>query len=247
MANEQQRNPTAEPLDEPLVRRWLQRFLKALRDQFGERLVYVGHHGSWARGEGREGSDIDVTVVLDRVDAADLVCCREIIERMPHAQTVASGILVCVNELRHWNPGELVQFFYGREVLHGSVDGIARPPTAHELIEDIRRKACDNLIAARHYMVYPHDRSRAVHRLMYPFKFCFFALQAWILVEEGEFIGRKEDLLRAFSNPLDREVVRVVRDWHKSEQDRTDRPLHYMKLLERWSSHMLQRLPPARS
>jgi hypothetical protein len=128
-------------------------------------------------------------------------------------------------------------------VLHGSVDGIVRPPTAHELIEDIRRKAFDNLLAARHYLIYPHDRSRAVHKLMYPFKFCFFALQAWLLVQEGEFIGRKGDLLKRLSDPLDREMVEVVRDWHKSEQDRTERPLHYIELLGRWSSHMLAQLP----
>ncbi len=229
-------------LDREAVDRWLEKFVHALRAQFGERLVYVGQHGSWARGEGRPDSDIDTAVVLDRVDPADLVCCREIIEQMPDAQKVASGVLISVDELRRWNPGEQVQFFYGREVLHGSVDGIARPPTAHELIEDIRTKACDNLIAARHYMIYPHDRSQAVHRLMYPFKHCFFALQAWMLVQEGKFIGRKEDLLKVLSDPLDRDVVEVVRDWHKSEQDRTERPLHYIQLLERWSSHMLAEL-----
>ena len=230
-------------LDQAAVDRWIEGFVRALREAFGERLVYVGQHGSWARGEGRPDSDIDTTVVLDEVGPDELARLRQIIDRMPDARAVASGILLSVEELRHWNPGELVQFFYGREVLHGSVGGIVGPPAAHDLIEDIRRKASDNLIAARHYMLYPHDRSRAVHRLVYPFKFCFFALQAWVLAREGRFVGRKEDLLAALTDPLDRAVVEVARDWHECEQDRTDRPLHYIELLERWSSSMLRRLP----
>jgi predicted nucleotidyltransferase len=230
-------------LDQAAVEKWLAKFVQALRNEFGERLVYVGHHGSWARGEGRPDSDIDTTVVVDRVEPADVDACRLIVEAMPDAQTVASGVLLSTDELRRWNPGELVQFVHGRKVLHGSVDAVVRPPTASELIEDVRRKACDNLIAARHYLIYPHDRAQAVHKLKYPFKFCFFALQAWILAQEGRFIERKEDLLAALNDPLDRAVVEVARDWDKSERNRAERPLLYMELLERWSSNMLKRLP----
>jgi hypothetical protein len=137
-----------------------------------------------------------------------------------------------------------LQLFYGRRVLYGSLDGIRTPPTTEEIVEDIRVKASSNLHVARHYLLYPHDLREVVHRLAYPFKCCFFALQAWLLAQEDQFIGRKEDLLKVLPDPLDREVLRVVLDWPNSERDRTERPRHYIGLLERWSSHMLNRLPP---
>ena len=235
-------------LDQEAVHRWLAEFVRALQEWFGERLVYVNHHGSWARGEGTPNSDIDTTVVLDRVDPPDLDRYREIIEEMPEAEKLASGVLVSVAELQRGGPhGESLQLFWGRRVLHGSVDGIRTPPTVDEIVEDIRIKASSNLHVARHYLLYPHDPGEVVHRLAYPFKCCFFALQAWMLVQRGEFIGRKDDLLKVLCNLLDRKVVEVARDWHNSEQDRTERTLHYIGLLERWSSHMLDRLPSAAS
>lgn len=35
--------------DQKAVDLWLGRFLTRLRNTFGNRLVYVGYHGSWAR------------------------------------------------------------------------------------------------------------------------------------------------------------------------------------------------------
>ena len=45
-------------LDQVEVSRWLDEFLRRLRERFGDRLVFVGHQGSWARGEATAGSDI---------------------------------------------------------------------------------------------------------------------------------------------------------------------------------------------
>ncbi len=59
-------------IDRTVVERWLADFLKRLRKSFGERLVFVGHHGSWARGEPGAASDIDTIVILDHIDSQDL-------------------------------------------------------------------------------------------------------------------------------------------------------------------------------
>jgi len=185
-----------------------------------------------------------VRYAIERHQLMDLACYREIIEQMPEAEKLASGVLLSVAELQAGGPrGESLQLFYGCRVLHGSLDGIRTLPSTEEIVEDIRIKASSNLHVARHYLLYLHDRREVVHKLAYPFKCCFFALQGWVLVEESRFIERKEDMLTVLSDPLDRQVVKVVRDWHSSERDRTERPLHHIELLERWSSHMLTRLP----
>ncbi len=228
--------------DQAAVDRWLEDFVERLRRSFRERLVFVGHHGSWARGEARADSDIDTMVVLDRIEAEDLRAYREIVEAMPGARRLASGFLVAIPELRAWARSEVLQFSYGCKVLHGSVEGIVSRPTDADLVEEIRRKAAENLFDARHYLLYPHERSESVHKLGYRFKKCFYALQSWMLLLHGKFFARKEDLLSLLSDPDDLEVVWVTRDWAELEQDRTARPLYYIELLERWSRNMLSRL-----
>lgn len=47
-------------LDVGAVEKWIESFVDAMSQEFGYRLVYVGHHGSWARGEARP--DVGATV-----------------------------------------------------------------------------------------------------------------------------------------------------------------------------------------
>ena len=39
-------------LSQSEVDQWLADFLLKLKERFGDRLVFAGHHGSWARGKG---------------------------------------------------------------------------------------------------------------------------------------------------------------------------------------------------
>jgi len=228
-------------LDEKAVDLWLGRFLVKLKNTFGDRLVYVGCHGSWARGEAEPTSDIDATVVLDHIGSRDMTRFHDIVAGMPEAKRVGSGAFVSVPELQAWPRWELLQFYYGCKSLHGSIKGIVPKPNSEDLIMDIRVKASYNLFAARHYLLCPHELSKVVHRLNYPFKYSFYALQSWVLLRDGKFIGRKDELLDVLSDNDDREVVRVARDWRGSEKDQETRPLYYIQLLERQSRNMLLR------
>jgi hypothetical protein len=229
-------------MDQGQVDAWLADFLAKLKDIFGDRLMWVGHHGSWGRQEAGPESDIDCMVVLDRIEDADLYAFRDIVTSMPDAQTVGSGLLMSIVELRESPRFYLVQFFYGRKVLYGSLQGVVDPPGPEELIADIRLKASDNLHAARHYLLYPHDLPKVVHKLKYPFKNCFYALQSWLLLTQGKFIPLKNEILEYLNNPDDNEVVRVARDWYKSTDDRTAHASYYIELLERWSRGMIAKL-----
>lgn len=223
------------------VDQWLADFLKRLRKRFGERLIFVGLHGSWARGEAGTTSDIDTIVVLDLIDSQDLIVFRDIIDAMPDAKHLASGGFFSIPEIQLWPRSELMQFFYGCKTLHGTLTGIEKPRSI-DFKEDIRIKASSNLFQARHYLLYPHDRSKVVLKLYYPFKACFYALQSWILLRDGKYIARKEELLDSLSNPEDREVIQVVRDWEQLKPEFEKRPVYYIELLERWSRNMLLRL-----
>lgn len=229
-------------IDQSYVDKWLADFLAKLFDAFGKRLVWVGHHGSWARGEPREESDIDCMVVVDHIEDDDLTVFRDIMSSMPDAAKLGSGIFLSVSELKQIPRFELTQFFCGRKVLHGSIEGIVEAPKPQELIADMRLKASDNLHAARHYLLFPHELPKVVHKLKYHFKNCFYALQSWLLLTRGEFIGAKDEIMDRLDNPDDVEAVHTARDWHELTDDLTTRARHYVELLERWSRGMIVKL-----
>jgi hypothetical protein len=204
--------------------------------------VFAGHHGSWARGEAVGGSDIDTIVVLNRIEPEDLVAYRSVIDSTPDGGLAASGVVNSVPEMRSLPPAGLLECFHGCQILHGSLNGVVRCPGATDLIEDARRKASDNLSAARHYLLYPHDLTQKVHALQYPFKYCVYALQAWMIAQTGQFLARKVDLLAVLDDADDKSVIAVARDWRKTREDREARPRYYFELLERWGRKMLLRL-----
>lgn len=63
-----------------------------------------------------------------------------------------------------------------------------------------------------------------------------------MLLRDGKFINRKDDIIDLLSDDVDEEVVKVARDWHKLEDDRTQRPAYYVELLERWARGMVRKL-----
>ena len=229
-------------LNQAAVDKWLADLLERLRDTFGERLIFVGHHGSWARGEAGPESDIDTIVILDDIGSNNLIAYRGVIDAMPNARRLASSFLGSISELQAWPRTDMVQLYYGCKPLHGTLDGLIDKPTDTDLTEDIRLKAAENLHMARHYLLHPHDLSEVVHKLYNPFKCCFFALQSWMLLRDGRFLERNDELLIFLSDADDREVIRIARDWGELKKDREERPLYYIQLLEQWSRNMLSRL-----
>lgn len=224
------------------VDKWLNEFLKGLFNLFGERLVFAAHHGSWARGEARPDSDIDVFVVLDQIDKVDLSVYKKLVCSMSDDKCPVSTFLGSMDELRVWPRYELIQCWYGIKVLHGTLDNLVEKPGNDDFIEDIRVKATTNLHAARHYMLHPHDLEVVVHRLYYPFKECFYAMQSWLLLTTGKYYPRKVEMLAVLPDSDDKEIVRVAKDWHELSQNRVERPEHYICLLERWCRKMLDRI-----
>ena len=161
---------------------------------------------------------------------------------MPNAKPLASGVFLSISELKALRRSELVQFFYGCKILHGTLNGLIETPQSADFREHIQVTASTSLFHARHYLLYPHDWSKVVHKSYYPFKECFYALQSWILLRVGKFIPTKDELFGHLSEADDKEVIRIAKNWQELEQDREKQPLYYIELLERWSRNMLSRL-----
>ena len=52
---------------------WMKDFTELIKSIFGDRLEFIGLQGSRGRGEAGEHSDIDVVVILDNLEIADLL------------------------------------------------------------------------------------------------------------------------------------------------------------------------------
>ena len=88
---------------------WLDGFLKALHDTFGNRVWFVGLQGSYGRGEATETSDIDVVVILDELSVSDIGEYHAMLDTLPHRELIC-GFLSGKDELLGWEPSDLFSF-----------------------------------------------------------------------------------------------------------------------------------------
>jgi predicted nucleotidyltransferase len=85
----------------PAVQNLLTAYRRRLEEQLGHRLVQLKLFGSYARGEARSDSDVDVAVVLDRIErASERMLPMEIAgDLMVEHGLVLMPLVLSVNEL----------------------------------------------------------------------------------------------------------------------------------------------------
>lgn len=112
---------------------WAHNATDKLSTEFGSRLVFVGIQGSRARGEARDGSDIDLVVLLDHVDADDLARYHSVIQAMPHSE-LACGFVGSERVLAAWPRHELFQFYHDTTAIFGALPDVG-PFTRGDALE----------------------------------------------------------------------------------------------------------------
>lgn len=179
------------------IERWMDEATEKLEACFGERLIFVGLHGSYARGEATEESDADIVVVLDGLSFSDLTAYREIVWGMPQPEK-ACGFVGGREELRNWPKSDLLQFEMETIPWHGRIAGILPPLSPDDIREGVRLAAANLYHAAAHACVHaPEGERLRVLRELY--KSAFFALQSLYRLETGKYAKRKEELLGELS------------------------------------------------
>lgn len=218
------------------ITEWLNLFLANLKETFGERLVFAGHTGSFVRGEASENSDIDINVILDKVDITDLIAYRQIVQKMPYSKK-ACGFICSVQEIKAWPRPELFHFINGCNVLHGNIFDLIDLPDKRYITDYIRNSSAAILHEARHKLIYSEHYD--VDSLGFAYKNVFFILQACLFLKINKFILTKKEMLSIIQNEHDRNVLEININWNKLEKDRKLRPEYYFKTLIEWCSRML--------
>ena len=180
---------------------WTKNFLQTLNETFGNRVWFVGLQGSYGRGEAHEASDIDIVVILDRLSAADVQVYNRMLDSLPHREMIC-GFLSGTDELLHWEPSDLFQFYYDTTPIKGSLDELLAVIDEAAVGRAIKIGACNIYHGCVHNML--HEKSDDVLCGLY--KSASFVVQAIVFRQTGNYIKHQKELLLVASSD-EQEIV----------------------------------------
>lgn len=213
---------------------WAEEATGKLKAEFEERLRFVGVQGSRARGEAREGSDIDLVVLLDHVDADDLARYRAIVQSMPHNE-LACGFVGSESVLAAWPRHELFQFYHDTHALFGALPDVS-PFTRADALEAARIGASEIYHATCHAYVFDGNAADGILESL--FKGAFFTLQALQFARTGAYPHTKAELAAQLEGDEAR-ILEAGRDWQtRHPKDDVERR-EFVDLLLRWSEGVI--------
>jgi uncharacterized protein len=217
---------------------WLNLITEKIINRFPERVLFIGHVGSYARGEAGPESDIDINVILDEVKINDLISYKEIVKEMPFSDK-ACGFISGKDEILSWPRHELFHFLYGCKVLYGSIEEFLEEPNKQEIIDYIRISSSGILHFARHTFIYSKNIGNSVDQLKDCYKNSFFILQAYMKITQDQLINNKNDMADYLTEELSLSVLKISVNWNKLGDDRQLKSEYYFNLLIEWSSKLL--------
>ena len=165
-------------------------FLNALNDTFGDRVWFVGLQGSYARGEATATSDIDVVVILNELSVSDISNYNEMLDDMPHRELIC-GFLSGKEELLNWEPSDLFQFCNDTSPIKGSLDEVLALIDESAVNRVIKSGVCNIYHGCIHNML--HEKSEDILRGLY--KSASFVVQAIVFLQTGNYMKHQEELL----------------------------------------------------
>ncbi len=173
---------------------WLKDFQKVLTRTFGDRVWFVGLQGSYARGEATETSDIDMVVILDELQASDIQTYHGMLDTLSHRELLC-GFLAGKNEIMHWEPSDLFQFYYDTKPIQGTLDELLGAIDQTAVHRAIKSGVCNIYHGCVHNMLY--EKEDEILKGLY--KSASFVVQAIHFAETGTYICQQKELLEVVS------------------------------------------------
>ena len=177
------------------INNWINTFLDALDDTFGDRVWFVGLQGSYGRGEATKTSDIDIVTILDQLSASDIQTYNKMLDCLPHRELIC-GFVSGKDELLNWEPSDLFQFCYDTTPIKGCLDEVMEAIHASSVNRAIKIGVCNIYHGCVHNML--HEKSEDILRGLY--KSASFVIQAIAFKQTGNYIKHQEELLKVVSS-----------------------------------------------
>lgn len=191
------------------VERYISRLTDSLLIEYGSRLVYVGLQGSYLRGEATENSDIDIVVVIDKLDVEDLERYRSIIQSM-EAPAKSCGFICSKDDIAHWNPLEIHHLLNCTKDYYGALNELVPDYTEVDIRNFIKLSLNNLYHEICHRFVHSADNQN-LSKLAGAYKGVFFILQNLYFLQHGVFVATKSELL-SLLNDNDYAVLKRAND-----------------------------------
>ena len=169
---------------------WVDSFTHKLKSVFENRIEFIGLQGSYGRGEASRTSDIDIVVILDKLQTSDIQIYNDILDTMPHRELIC-GFVSGKAELLNWEPSDLFQFYYDTTPIVGSIDYILPLIDDTAVTRAIKIGACNIYHGCVHNML--HEKSEDILKGLY--KAATFVVQAIVFKQTKRYIKTKEEML----------------------------------------------------
>ena len=183
------------------INTWMQTYVQALNKYFPNRIWFVGLQGSYGRGEATESSDIDIVAILDTLTPADIQKYNTMLDTLPHRELIC-GFLSGKEEILHWEPADLFQFYYDTTPVIGTLDELL-PLIDDAAINRAIKTAVGNIYhGCVHNLLF--EKSEDILYSLY--KSASFTAQAIAFKETGTYYTHQKDLTEILS-PEDRKIV----------------------------------------
>lgn len=218
---------------------WLEEFVERMKNTFGSRLLLIGIQGSVARNEAGSESDIDVVVLLDRVDFKDLEKYKAELALMSNRDRIC-GFISGKDEILCWEKPDLFHFYYDTVSLYGNMDFLQSIFQRSDIRRAILTGACNIYHTCSHNFLHENDFSILTNL----YKGIFFVLRAISFYETGTFYRSRKELISHLSSQ-DRDLMdRYEILKNRNLENRKENDLLFANASENllsWSSELIHR------
>ncbi|APH14514.1 nucleotidyltransferase domain protein [Clostridium sporogenes] len=213
---------------------WVEELVLKIKNEYGDRIAFIGLQGSYRRKEATDNSDIDIVVILNELTIQDLKKYRAIISHMPYKEK-ACGFISGKSEIVGWEKSDLFQFYYDTQPIYGSIDYLLPLIDRADIKRAIKIGACNLYHVCCHNFIY--ENNPEILSVLY--KSTFYILQAKYFYETNKYISSKIDLAKLL-NETDKEILDICMNRKKLIGiDEDDFSLYSEKLIT-WSSYLLK-------
>ena len=171
--------------------------IELLKATYQERLLYVGLQGSYLRGEATEYSDIDIMVVINNIDVADLVEYKKAISSH-EGYDKSCGFICGIEELQNWNPLEICHILHTTKDYFGTLSKLV-PEYTEKDVRNFVKMSLGNLYHEICHRYIHASKEKNIAKLPYTYRSVFFILQNLYYLDSGKFISTKKELRKALT------------------------------------------------
>ena len=215
---------------------WLKEYVAAVKNQFNDRVWFIGLQGSFARGEANEHSDIDVVLILDTLSADDLEMYDRVLNTLPEREKVC-GFMSGKKELLAWERSDLFQFYYDTVAVYGCLDVLLNQIKEHDVYRAIHTGVCNIYHMCVHNLV--HEKSPELLKGLY--KSALFTLQAIAFIQTGEYARKKQDLANLLQQQ-DKGILNTAIKLKAKKDFSADEFRQYSRVLLEWASGWIDKV-----